>query len=228
MLRKRLIELLQYDLRLLQDENIPLEKIDLDFWLGRRPYEVHRHLRRVEDEIRALRDELRERSEAPVRCAYSDDQGTHIRFISGLPGHGEADKKFIKKKSHSNEWMIIADPYFLQWDGPNKAFATEKLYTEFIVDFIPLKLKKLELFILPCPNKRIFKKFNDRIRSRGTNVSYRETTEIHDRVIVRDNNTGTLMGTSFGGYSNKLSFVLDIPPRDLETFMGELDRIRNF
>jgi len=80
---------------------------------------------------------------------------------------------------------------------------------------------------LPGPNQRIFKKFNDRIRSRGTSVFYRETVEIHDRTIIRDNNTGTLMGTSFGGYSNKLSFVLDIPQKDLELFMAELTRIRN-
>ncbi len=187
---------------------------------------IHRHLLEVEEQIRSLRDEVRQGRDRPVRCAYTEDRGQVIHMLTGVSGELERDHKYLKKKSHSNEWLIITDPYFLQWDGPNKAFESEKRYTEYIVDFIPRELKKLDLFILPGPNKRIFKKFNDQIRGRGTHVSYWETTEIHDRTIIRDNMTGTMMGTSFGGLGNKLAFVLDIPEKDLNLFMEQLSRIR--
>jgi len=147
-------------------------------------------------------------------------------MLTGVCGELERDRKYIRKKAHSNDWMIIADPYFLQWGGPNKAYATEKKYTEFIVDYIPKDLKRLELFVLPGSNRRIQKTFGGRIRGRGTKLSIVETTEIHDRVVIRDNNTATLVGTSFGGFGNKLSFVLEIPDDDLKRFMEQLDRIR--
>jgi hypothetical protein len=210
----------------LRNENIPVEMIERLIW----PYSnygIHDHLNDIESQLKQQRGELRQRADRPVLCAYSQDRGDYLHLVTGISGEIERDKKHIKKMAHSTDWMIITDPYFLQWNGPNKAFETERAYTEFIVDFIPRDLKKLELFTLPGPNKRIFKKFNDRVRSRGTQVSYWETMEVHDRTIVRDNHTGALMGTSFGGYTNKLSFVLDIPQNDLKQFMGELDRIRS-
>jgi hypothetical protein len=223
--RARLIEHLTNTIEQLRSEQVPLELIERHIW----PYSgygIYHHLNDIEGQIEELKEEIRRNGDRQVRCAYSDDRGQYMRMVTGIAGEIERDRKYLRKKAHSNDWMIITDPYFLQWDGPNKPFATEKAYTEFIIDFIPRDLKKLELFILPGPNRRIFKKFNDRVRSRGTHISYRETTEIHDRTIIRDNNTGTLMGTSFGGYSNKLSFVLDIPEKDLERFMAELARIR--
>lgn len=225
--RQRLIVELKNLLAQLQNEEAPLDEIEARLWNYLNGYHVHCQLRDIQAEVRMLRKEVHHSKHEPVRCAYSEDQGQYIKLLTGIGGNSDQDKKYLKKKSHSNDWMIITDPYFLQWNGPNKAFGTEKKYTEFIIDFIPEDLKKLELFILPGPNKRIFKKFNDRVLARGTRVSYRETTEIHDRTIIRDNNTATLMGTSFGGYSNKLSFVLDIPPKDLENFMAELKRIRD-
>ena len=200
-------------------------RLERDFIYFRREYGDD--LAQIKSQIRALRDEIRANSQEPVRCAYTNDRGNVLEMLSGLPGRVDDDIKYIKKKSHSNDWMIVVDPYFLQWSGHNKVFESEQKYIDFIVNFIPLNLKKLEIFALPGPHKRVFKKFNDAVKSRGTHVNYWGTSEIHDRVIIRDNNTATLMGTSFGGYANKLSFVLDIPPKDLEQFMGELERIRN-
>lgn len=227
--RQRLIEETRHILAQLENADIPLDHIEMRMWPihFRRNIGLHQHLSELESQIRLLRDEILERQGQVVRCAYLEDRGNHLHMLTGIPGSVAQDHKYIKKKSHADDWMIITDPYFLQWDGPNKAFPSEKAYTEFIINFIPRNLKKLELFILPGPNKRIFKKFNDRIRSRGTLVSYWETIEIHDRTIIRDNNTATMLGTSFGGYGNKLSFVLDIPSKDLDVFMSQLEHIRN-
>lgn len=187
---------------------------------------IHRHLSEIEDQVRRLREEVACLHNEPVRCAYTEDRGQYMRMLTGISGELERDRRYLKRKAYSNEWLIITDPYFLQWNGPNKAFASEKLYTEFIIDYIPRDLKKLDLFILPSPNQRIKKKFNACIRSRGTRVSYWETNDIHDRTIIRDNMTGTMMGTSFGGLGNKLAFALDIPTNDLKLFMEQLEHIR--
>lgn len=224
--RQELISELERVISDLREERISHWKADdyLFYLFGRTGLrwhveEIHNQLHQIREEVTRLRNE-------PVRCAYTEDRGQVLHMLTGMPGETERDLKYIKKKSQSNEWLIITDPYFLQWSGPNRAFVSEKIYTEYIVDYIPKDLKKLDLFILPDPNKRIQKKFNDKIRSRGTLISYWETTEIHDRTIIRDNMTGTMMGTSFGGLGNKLAFILDIPPKDLENFMQQLNRIR--
>jgi hypothetical protein len=224
--RQEVIAELEQILAALREDLLDPEEVQRRFFnpMGRLGF--HRHLLQVEAQIRSLREEVLRGHDKPVRCAYTDDRGQVIKMLTGVSGEVERDHKYLKKKSHSNEWLIITDPYFLQWAGPNKAFSTEKQYTDYIVDYIPRELKKLELFILPDPNKRIFKKFNDRIRARGTQVSYWQTIEIHDRTIIRDNMTGTLIGTSFGGLGNKLAFVLDIPEQDLKQFMEQLNRIR--
>lgn len=224
--RESLIGELERVLAALREDRMNPDEVRRWLYHPMNGFEFHLHLMEVEDQIRSLRDEVLRGRDKPVRCAYTEDRGQVIHMLTGVSGEVERDHKYLKKKSHSNEWLIITDPYFLQWDGPNKVFSSEKQYTEYIVDYIPRDLKKLELFILPGPNKRIFKKFNDRIRGRGTHVSYWETTEIHDRTIIRDNMTGTMMGTSFGGIGNKLAFVLDIPEEDLNIFMQQLDRIR--
>ncbi|MGJ7487067.1 hypothetical protein ACSFA2_17530 [Variovorax sp. LT2P21] len=225
-IREELIAELEYALAALREDRLNPEEMRRQHLYLKGRFEFHRHLSEVEEQIRSLRDEVLRGRDMPVRCAYTEDRGQVIHMLTGVSGEVERDHKYLKKKSHSNEWLIITDPYFLQWDGPNKAFTSEKQYTEYIVDYIPRDLKKLELFILPGPNKRIFKKFNDRIRGRGTQVSYWETNEIHDRTIIRDNLSGTMMGTSFGGLGNKLAFVLDIPGEDLRLFMQQLNRIR--
>lgn len=224
--RQELIAELEQILADLREGRLHPEEVPRRLFSPISTFGIHRHLQEVEAQIRSLRDEVLQGGDRLVRCAYTEDRGQIIHMLTGVSGKVEQDQKYLKKKSHSNEWLIITDPYFLQWAVPNKAFESEKRYTEYIVDLIPRELRRLELFILPNPNKRIFKKFNDRIRSRGTQVSYWETTEIHDRTIIRDNRTGTMMGTSFGGLGNKLAFVLDIPEKDLELFMEQLDRIR--
>ena len=224
--RQELIAELEQILTGLRESRVDPEDVQRRFFHPMGMLSVHRYFLEIEAQIRNLREEVLRGNDKSARCAYTEDRGQLIHMLTGLPGEMAHDHKYLKKKSHSNEWLIITDPYFLQWNGPNKAFPTEKKYTDYIVDYIPRGLKKLELFILPDPNKRIFKKFNDRIRGRGTQVSYWETTEIHDRTIIRDNMTGTLMGTSFGGLGNKMAFVLDIPDQDLRMFIEQLNRIR--
>ncbi|TOM09059.1 hypothetical protein CGH83_22850 [Vibrio parahaemolyticus] len=69
-------------------------------------------------------------------------------------------------------------------------------------------------------------KIHKTLRSRNIKLTYIETNEIHDRVFIRDQDEAVLVGTSLGGYGNKLAFVLDLPNEDLENFKAALEKIR--
>ncbi|UVM52404.1 hypothetical protein LOY38_10365 [Pseudomonas sp. B21-015] len=223
--RQKLIEHLTRTLEILKNPEVPTDSIEEEFYFG---YLSPRHLidrlSELEEQLYRLRLAVHEK---PARCALAGSQGDYTELLVGASGKLAKAQKHIKKKAYSNDLLIICDPYFFQWSGPNRVYKTENDYIDFIASLVPPHLKKLELFLLPGPNSGIQKKFNQRIKSQGTKILCHETTEIHDRVIIRDNDTATLMGTSFGGYGNKLSFVLEIPSDDLAEFMCELDRIRS-
>ncbi|MBL0475243.1 hypothetical protein [Aeromonas veronii] len=133
----------------------------------------------------------------------------------------------MDRQLHGAEKLTIADPYFFSWSGPNKIFEKEIEYTEFILQLAPQTVQDLEIFHLPGPNSRIFHKFDKMIRSRKVKPRYVETNEIHDRVFIKDDCDAVLLGTSLGGYGNKLAFILPIPGEDLAVFSRELERIKN-
>ncbi|WP_429062944.1 hypothetical protein [Aeromonas veronii] len=132
----------------------------------------------------------------------------------------------MDRQLHGAEKLTIADPYFFSWSGPNKIFEKEIEYTEFILQLAPQTVQDLEIFHLPGPNSRIFHKFDKMIRSRKVKPRYVETNEIHDRVFIKDDCDAVLLGTSLGGYGNKLAFILPIPGEDLAVFSRELGKVR--
>ncbi|TOM29243.1 hypothetical protein CGH80_23485, partial [Vibrio parahaemolyticus] len=87
-------------------------------------------------------------------------------------------------------------------------------------------IRSLEVFHLPGPQGEVKMKIHKTLRSRNIKLTYIETNEIHDRVFIRDQDEAVLVGTSLGGYGNKLAFVLDLPNEDLENFKAALEKIR--
>jgi hypothetical protein len=61
---------------------------------------------------------------------------------------------------------------------------------------------------------------------KNINLSNYPTTEIHDRVWIKNSGQAKLVGTSFGGLSHKLAFIVDLPQDDVVLFMHELYRIQ--
>lgn len=150
-----------------------------------------------------------------------------MQLLTGVVGNLTPDKKNVVKRAKNSSRLVICDPYLFSWSGPNKAFSRERDYTNYIISLISRDVRHLEVFHLPGPNSRIFDRFKREMGSRNIHASYYPTTEIHDRVIIDENDNGTLLGTSFGGLGNKLAFVLDIPAEDVRAFKVELDRIKN-
>lgn len=226
--RERLIAHLEEEIALLKEADFPIEKLyrRRDYFFEREYYSV----RELQDQIHQLSKQVGELSNRRTECALSDKSENHdgvMQLLTGLPNRAKQERKYLDRQLHGAERLTIADPYFFSWSGPNKIFEKESKYTDFILQLIPQSVKYLEVFHLPGPNSRITHKFEKMIRSRKIKARYIETNEIHDRVFIRNDCDAVLLGTSLGGYGNKLAFILPIPEEDLAVFSTELERIRN-
>jgi len=224
--RERLIAHLEEEISLLREADFPISEL-----YRREAYFLKDlyMLRDLQEQIHQLSKRVHEIADRRAICALSDKSEEHdgvIRFLTGLPGKAKQEKKYLERQLHGAEKLTITDPYFFSWSGPNKIFENESKYTNFILQLVPKTVQRLEIFHLPGPNSRIFRKFEKMIKSRKVNSRYVETNEIHDRVFIKDGCDAVLLGTSLGGYGNKLAFILPIPEEDLEVFSRELERIR--
>ncbi|AZN32759.1 hypothetical protein [Pseudoalteromonas sp. Xi13] len=226
--RERLIAHLEEEISLLKEADFPIEKLyrRRDFCFGRDYY----RMRELQEQVHQLSKQVGELANRRTKCALSYKSKNYegvMELLTGLPNRIKQERKYLDRQLHGAESLTIADPYFFSWSGPNKIFDKESKYTDFILQLIPLSVKYLEVFHLPGPNSRIFSKFNKMISSRKIKVRFVETNEIHDRVFIKNDCDAVLLGTSLGGYGNKLAFILPIPEEDLTVFSNELKRIKN-
>ena len=214
--------LIRERVRIILDLGVPVEALH--------EYLILQHPSELYTELRAIRHELHELRSSQSFCALAEGSGERsniMQLLTGVSGNLAPERKHVSKRTKNSSSLIICDPYFFSWSGPNKGFSRERDYTNYIINLISHEVRRLEVFHLPGPNSRIFSRFKREIGSRNIHASYYPTTELHDRVIIDANDNGTLLGTSFGGLGNKLAFVLDIPPEDVRAFKAELTRIKN-
>jgi len=214
---------LQELLKLVEDPESDIEEIRLwtdAYWWRRGHFdEIHEHLRQLERQIESIR---------PTRCALGEgEQGEAvIHLITGIEGRLKEERKHISSWLVGAENLTVVDPYFFSFGGPNKVFRTQAAYLDALFDLLPKSLKTLEVFHLPGPNRKIYDSFRDHCHRRQIHMKNWETTEVHDRVLIKSESEAKALGTSFGGYGNKIAFVLDLPQADLESFRRELVRIK--
>lgn len=224
--RERLIAHLEEEISLLKEADFPIEKL----YRGRGfPFERDYNRLGGLQQIHQLSKQVGELTNRRTECALPDKsektEGV-AQFLTGLLNKTKQERKYLDRQIHGAERLTIADPYFFSWSGPNKIFKKESKYTDFIIQLIPQSVKYLEVFHLPGPNSRIFHKFGKMIKSRNIKTRFVETNEIHDRVFIKNDSDGVLLGTSLGGYGNKLAFILPILEKDLTAFSTELERIK--
>jgi len=165
-----------------------------------------------------------------VRCEFAEGSRSSgpavMRYITGLVGREREERKHITAWLSGAQKMTIVDPYFFSFGGPNRIFRTQSQYIDSLTDLLPKSLTELDVFHLPGPNRQIYSAFEKACHKRNTTLKHWETTEVHDRVVIRSETEAKALGTSFGGLSNKIAFVLDLPPEDLLAFRNQLHRIK--
>lgn len=181
--------------------------------------EVSARLSRIERQLSSI--EAR-------RCAFSEGENANrmAYLITGMAGRLNEERKHITTWLAGASRLTIVDPYFFSFSGPNKVFRTQAQYVEWLLEFIPKHTEQIEVFHLPGPNRRIYSAVATHCKKKNISLKTWETTEIHDRVLIRNDEEAKAVGTSFGGYGNKIAFVLDVPNEDLRMFRRELHRIK--
>ena len=163
------------------------------------------------------------------RCALSEERNNGrgiMKFITGLEDRISEERKYLTSWLKGCQNITIVDPYFFSFGGPNKVFRTLGNYTSWLEsELIPSSAKQLTIFHLPGPNGKIVSSFKGFCNRKNIKLDLHSTNEIHDRVIIKNGEVGRALGTSFGGFGNKIAFMLDLPNEDLHAFKEELHRI---
>lgn len=181
--------------------------------------EVSARLGRIERQLSSLQER---------RCAFSerDNADRMMYLITGMANRRNEERRHITSWLAGVSRLTIVDPYFFSFSGPNKVFRTQTQYVEWLLELIPKQTEQIEVFHLPVPNRRIYSAVATHCKKKNIALKTWETTEIHDRVLIRNDEEAKAIGTSFGGIGNKIAFVLDLPNEDLGMFRRELHRIK--
>lgn len=172
--------------------------------------------------------------QAPVvRCRFSEQQADGVMHLLTGGGDRKTPLADLRRWLSGAERLIIADPYLLQgdptsWGWSKLSKSQKKSKAEEYAEEINRTLggvEELDVFHLPDPPSEVAKAMK-KIAFNGRKHRLFSTTEIHDRVWIKDAKEARVVGTSFGGIGRKLAFILPLPEGDLKAFQVELQRIR--
>lgn len=225
-LREQLIEQLKLQLRLLESGEMSDSAIlSLPLLL---PQTIEA-LGRIDQRLAQMAERMQGLQAAQSRTcvlAKGADEPNVVNLVTGITGNLQKDRGYLEKALRSTRELIILDPYLFSWSGGNRVFGKMTEYVNYVDRLVPPTTQQVEVFHLPSPNAGVLHRIVKRWSSRGIRVTRHETKEVHDRVLIKDRITATVVGTSLGGLGNKLSFALPLPQEDLPVLLAELQRIR--
>ncbi len=167
-----------------------------------------------------------------IRCRFSDDDaGMVLKALTGPGVTGRsAPLRELRLWLKDAKRVVIADPYFMHGNTSGWGDLTDdekKDRADAYADEVRQVLgpvAEVDVYHLPDPPKEL-RTAMKRIAFEGRRVTPHETTEIHDRVWIKDGNDARVVGTSFGGIGSKLAFIIALSEEDRTRFQEELRRI---
>lgn len=168
------------------------------------------------------------------QCRLADEDASGATRLLMIGGQRKEPLKDLRQWIKGASRLVIADPYFMHgdptswnWSGisDKEKKKRAKEYAEEIKTVFG-DVKTVEIFHLPGPPREVSTAMRKVVFAQR-NVQYFPTTEIHDRVWIKDGEDARIVGTSFGGIGRKLSFMLDLPDEDRKEFEAALARIRS-
>lgn len=194
--------------------------------------EIHRLLREIG---RQLADRLgKERSVGQANIHLNSEIEEHIflnRPIKNIIKEVSTPYTYRDNFLNLKLWLIdaivitIVDPYIYKYNSSSKIHLTEEDYIKDFLELIPENIERINIFHGEHVSQEVRKSLQEYTSKNNINLYEYKTTDIHDRVWIKENRAGKLVGSSLNGLGNKIAFVLDIPSDDLRIFIQELVRI---
>ena len=155
-------------------------------------------------------------------CPLSRESGNSMQLLT-RPGERDEGLKELREFTREAESLIIVDPYFFS----GKKELADKICDEFTKCSRANGKHLKNVHIVHNKNnetKTIQKKIQKTLTNFNVKFSEKSTTEIHDRVWIKDRKEGLVVGTSLGGIGNRAGFLLPLPKVDLTAILKYLDK----
>lgn len=222
--RKYLAALKSYIETLLEADSP--ESLDLPTLVGWDAYirqDITARLGAVEDRLEKVEEAAGAVAlSCPLALADVDEDRVYRLLVSA--GERKSGIKEIREFTRRANSLIIVDPY--AYGG--KTATADKYVNAFskAARFTAPDLKRVHIIYSSIHGKTsaIQKGLRARAEEDGVKLTECDTPDIHDRVWIADRKRGLVVGNSFGGLGReRASFLLDLPPADLEAFLEFLD-----
>ncbi len=225
--KELLIRQLKETICILEESDSSQKDLDILFRHWMLPSYDRNIIRKLDNIECLLRDQQSIKSQ-PCPLVEREGENNIFQLITGIENKINDEKKSIFSWLKGAENLIICDPYFFSFGKPKKYFKKQDNYIKFQQELIPNNLKNLDIFHFEGANRKIFNQFSKFCKDRKIKLRNYPTGLIHDRVLIKNNNNNTakMLGTSFGGLGNKISFFVDLPNSDVKFFKKELHKIR--
>lgn len=152
----------------------------------------------------------------------SDSQMPPLEMLVAGRSGARLALKDIRGWLRGAQMITICDPYIM-YGSKSGLYASDDAYVTFLSSLIPKSAKVIKVFGSGF-KAHVKRKLLTSLKE-GRTVTFFDTTEIHDRYIIKDLSEGRMIGTSFGGMGNKIFTVLPLPEEDLEVLKKYLKRI---
>lgn len=93
-------------------------------------------------------------------------------------------------------------------------YRTEAVYVDHICSLVPITAREVKIFGTGFTTS--IKNAVLNILKEGRLIKFIDTTRIHDRMVLRDGSEALWIGTSFGGFGNKIFAINALLPDDVK------------
>lgn len=195
----------------------------------------------LKEEVARLRerlDELQSLGPRGAQCRLAEMDGAEPGLLRVLTAAGgrPAALKDLRTFAKDAERLTIVDPYFFSanWEAWKRQGSSPSQIKAHVEDYVAEVERTvggghvlIEVFHGISPPREVANQVRKKLKTLAKHCDCYATSEIHDRVWIRDGNEAKVIGTSFSGMGvSKLAFMLDLPPVDLQEFSAALNTIR--
>jgi hypothetical protein len=146
------------------------------------------------------------------------------------PGHVAEGIRLLREFTTGAEELILIDPYLLRPRRGSDPSGYVRLFSD-CTNITAGKLKRVQaVYAWRYHDADVLGRLSDLCARHGCELTAKYTTDVHDRLWVKDQTHGLLVGTSLNSIGGRLAFALPLPADDLHfllDFLGWLSLINH-